>query len=198
MSKRRYEGEQTKNDILAKAKKLFSQKGYAGTSMGDICKATGRSISNVYYYFKNKEDLFLCLTEENVAKWWEELDEIFPKCGSATEKLYAYSNFIARTERPPISVEREFINIVGIDSEAGQRLSRIISNSFERHKEFIAEGIASGEFKDHDLIELTFIVTSIYLGLNRYSSMMDQEARKTLLHRATTLLLQGMGGRNDK
>ncbi|KJS14888.1 MAG: transcriptional regulator [Peptococcaceae bacterium BRH_c4b] len=198
MSKRRYEGEQTKKHIVDKAKILFSQKGYVSTSIQDICAATGCSKGNLYYHFKSKEDLFLCLAEQNFTEWSEQWEKISSEYESITEKLYAYGDFIADIERPLHSIEREFISTVGLDSEAGQKLFAIINISFEKFKKFMSEGIAAGELKNENLFELTFIVSSFYSGLSRYSNLMDKDARKALFHKATTLLLQGIGTRNEK
>lgn len=197
MSKRRYEGEQTKKHIVDKAKILFSRKGYAATSIEDICAATGCSKGNLYYHFKSKEDLFLYQVEQTFKEWWEQWEKISFQYESATEKLYAYGDFIAGLERPLQFAEREFFNIVGTDSEAGQKLLTFINKSFENTKKFISDGIASGEFKNENLFDLTFIVSCFYTGLHRYSVLMDKEAKKALFRKATTLLLQGISTRTE-
>lgn len=192
MSKRRYEGKQTKSDILAKAQTLFSEKGYVATSMDDICNATGRSIGNIYYYFKSKEDLFLYLVEQTFTELGEQWEKISSQYEFVIEKLYAYGDFIAGIERPLYSIEREFISKVGTDSEAGQKFLAIVNKSFENFQELISEGIARGELKNEDLFDLTFIVSSFYSGLSRYSYFMNKDAKKALFLKGTTLLLQGI------
>ncbi len=176
---------------------MFSQKGYAVTSIQDICAAAECSKGNLYYHFKSKEDLFLFLEEQTFTEWWEQWEKISSQYESATGKLYAYGDFIAGIERPLRSAEREFFNIVGTDSEAGQKLLTLINKSFENTKKFTSEGVASGEFKNENLFELTFIVSCFYAGLHRYSFFMDKDARKALFRRATTLLLQGISNRNE-
>jgi AcrR family transcriptional regulator len=44
--------------IIHEAVKLFSSKGYHGTSMRDIMKAAGCTQPTLYYYFDNKQVLF--------------------------------------------------------------------------------------------------------------------------------------------
>lgn len=59
---------QTKNTqeqrerILAVAARLFDEKGYAGTSIEDIAQALEVTKPFVYYYFKNKQEIFETLT----------------------------------------------------------------------------------------------------------------------------------------
>ena len=44
--------------VLASALKAFARRGYAGTSMQDILRATGLSKPTAYYYFQSKAGLF--------------------------------------------------------------------------------------------------------------------------------------------
>jgi AcrR family transcriptional regulator len=59
-------GEQQKDELLEVAIELFAANGYAGTSIRDIAKLTGRSVSNVYHYFRDKESLWLAILEYSV------------------------------------------------------------------------------------------------------------------------------------
>jgi AcrR family transcriptional regulator len=47
-----------KEKIMVKAVELFSEKGYYGTSIREIANAVGCSLPMLYYYFKNKNDLY--------------------------------------------------------------------------------------------------------------------------------------------
>lgn len=59
-------GEQQRDELLEAAIELFAANGYAGTSIRDIAKLTGRSVSNVYHYFADKEALWLAILEYSV------------------------------------------------------------------------------------------------------------------------------------
>lgn len=196
MTKRRYEGEQTKAEILDKARTLFSQKGYAATSMDDICNATGRSIGNVYYYFKSKEELFLYLFEQIVVEIQENLKGTLSNYESVTGKLYAYGDYLADMERPLNSAEREFITKVGTESESGKRFLALINQTFAGFQNLIAEGIARGELINENLFDLSFIISCYYGGLNHYAIFMDKETKKALFRKGTTLLLGGIGAKD--
>jgi TetR/AcrR family transcriptional repressor of nem operon len=50
-------GEQTKREIVEKAAPLFNQKGYEGTSLADLMKATGLQKGGIYRHFSSKEKL---------------------------------------------------------------------------------------------------------------------------------------------
>lgn len=49
--------------ILEAASNLFIKRGYEGTTMQDIAQELGISRSALYYYYKNKEEILVSLTE---------------------------------------------------------------------------------------------------------------------------------------
>lgn len=55
-----------REEFLRVALDLFAKQGFVGTSIRDIAKAMGRSVSNVYYYFETKEDLWLAILEHSI------------------------------------------------------------------------------------------------------------------------------------
>lgn len=55
MKNQKYKAQQ--NEILETARELFWEKGYDGTSLRDIAGSCGFETSNVYYYYKNKEEI---------------------------------------------------------------------------------------------------------------------------------------------
>jgi AcrR family transcriptional regulator len=195
MSKRRYDAAQTKKQILEKVKILFSEKGYAAASIEDIVNATGCSKGNLYYHFKNKEDLFLYLAEQTFEEWWEQWGKISVKYQSVAEKLYAYADYCADNfQRPLNHAGEEFLSRVGRESETGQKFIVIINHYIKSYEELISEGIATGEFKHADVAEMTIIFMSLHNGLNHCFNVMklDKEGMRRLLHNATTLFLHGI------
>ncbi|MFO8193102.1 MAG: TetR/AcrR family transcriptional regulator [Bacillota bacterium] len=54
----------TARNILEAATKFFALKGYHGTSIRDIAKEADISIATLYYYAKNKDDLYCQVFEE--------------------------------------------------------------------------------------------------------------------------------------
>jgi AcrR family transcriptional regulator len=199
MNKRRYEGKQTKKDIVAKAKILFSQKGYTATSMNDICSATGRSIGNIYYHFKSKEDLFIYMAEQVLTEWLEQWEEISVQYKSATEKLYAFANYFVDTnyDRSLNKAGEELINKVGADSEITKKLLAIFSNLFWSFEKLVLEGISKGEFKNENPKELALIILSYHIGLIGNYYFIDKEAMKTLCRKATMLFLEGLSNQEE-
>jgi AcrR family transcriptional regulator len=57
-------GPLTRKQILDASLKLFSEKGFARTSVRDIAQAAGITDAAIYYHFDSKRDLFDALIEE--------------------------------------------------------------------------------------------------------------------------------------
>jgi AcrR family transcriptional regulator len=58
---------ETKERLLRVAIDLFAARGFAGTSIRDIAKAMGMSISNIYHYYGSKEGILLAILDR--ASW---------------------------------------------------------------------------------------------------------------------------------
>jgi AcrR family transcriptional regulator len=73
--------------LLDAAAELFNSKGYAATTVREIVKAAGVTKPVLYYYFKNKEGIFLELMRETYVKFNELVDSVRSEKGSPREKL---------------------------------------------------------------------------------------------------------------
>jgi AcrR family transcriptional regulator len=49
--------------VLKTAAAIFAEKGYHSTSIRDIARATGMSLSGLYYYFRSKEELLYLIQD---------------------------------------------------------------------------------------------------------------------------------------
>ncbi len=66
VERRERERIQRKNDILDAARTLLFQQGLQATSVNAIAKESELSIGTIYFYFKNKEEIFAALQEEGL------------------------------------------------------------------------------------------------------------------------------------
>jgi AcrR family transcriptional regulator len=73
--------------LLSAGREVFGRKGYGGTSVREIVAAAGVTKPVLYYYFRNKEGLYLELFREPFAKLVALLDEVSNGRGSATKRL---------------------------------------------------------------------------------------------------------------
>lgn len=64
MTDRSIKSEPTRERILKAAEALFAERGFAGTSVQDIAAAADANRALLFYYFKNKQQLFDSLLED--------------------------------------------------------------------------------------------------------------------------------------
>jgi AcrR family transcriptional regulator len=69
MTPRMIKKERKAGDITLAALALFSQRGYAATSVDQIAKAAGIGKSTVYEYYATKEDIFIAAINAAMARW---------------------------------------------------------------------------------------------------------------------------------
>ena len=68
----------TKEKILAQALLLFNEQGTKSVSTNHIAKETGISPGNLYYHFKNKEEIIFQL--------WQKMDQNFDCCPAVAQR----------------------------------------------------------------------------------------------------------------
>lgn len=85
---------ETKEKLLASAKSEFMEKGYAKTSLRKICANAGMTTGALYFFFKDKEDLFRSIVEEP----YKELMKMIQMHFTEDTQLLSASNAYAHTE----------------------------------------------------------------------------------------------------
>lgn len=83
------EEHQNRDRILLAAASLFANKGYAGTSVREIVEAAGVTKPTLYYYFKNKEELYTRLMDLAIETFSWVLSQAISRPGTIREQLTA-------------------------------------------------------------------------------------------------------------
>ncbi|MBN2158559.1 MAG: TetR/AcrR family transcriptional regulator [Spirochaetes bacterium] len=112
--------EQKQMDIICAAQSAFAEYGFRKVTMGDIARHLDISRSALYYYYKNKEELFAAVLEHELALYEKELGDLIEQAGTPEEKLVAFgatyvylrSNFINmyKLTYQDMSVSHDIIN----------------------------------------------------------------------------------------
>ncbi|MBT1688825.1 TetR/AcrR family transcriptional regulator [Dawidia soli] len=82
--------EQTRTFIIERTAPVFNMKGYAGTSLSDLEKATGLTKGSIYNNFANKDEVALACFDYNLNMVHTLIQSEMAKADSAREKLVAY------------------------------------------------------------------------------------------------------------
>ncbi len=79
----------TRQKLLEVARELFAHKGLEATTMNDIASTSGRGRRTLYTYFRNKEEIYYAVIEEELERLSEKMDEVVTKEVEPEEKIFA-------------------------------------------------------------------------------------------------------------
>jgi len=165
--------------IIESAIKLFSVKGFEGTSVREIAAEAGVNVAMINYYFGSKEKLFEKVVEHRT----EFLKGVFAdlinnKSLTAIEKI----DFVIDQTIDRKFSDRKFHHLLHRELSLERRpqlrnaISDILLRNMASVKTIIKNGIKEGEFKSVD-VELTM---TTMLGTIHYLLTSDTMCRKIL------------------
>lgn len=84
------DGARSRERILDAAENLLTERGFAGTSIAAVCKASGLPASSIYWYFENKADLAAAVVERATDRWLVDLRASQPGPEAGAEAVTAW------------------------------------------------------------------------------------------------------------
>ncbi|MCM3630556.1 TetR/AcrR family transcriptional regulator [Paenibacillus glycanilyticus] len=194
MNKKKQQTEQTKRKIADAARALFVQKGYKGTSIEDIVKATGCSAGNIYYHFKSKEGLFLHLIEDWNTEWEETWLAKEPQYTTTVDKLYGMAEHLAHDQlnHPLTKAVDEFFYNAEKNPEVEERINEMVKGYIDFNRNLLQRGIDNGEFESANVTGLAIILDSLMYGLNQHTRRMERDEALAAYRLAMDVFLHGI------
>lgn len=193
-----------KAEIMQASKNLFYKKGYLNTTTQDIIKSLNISRGLLYYHFKSKEDILLCIVEKHISPKISQFEAItYDTKLSANEKVVA---FIESTIISESSVEAEDYAVQdAIDlpendfmmDKINHKMSYIMADYFS---DIIKQGNEEGVFKvEHPKETADFLMTAYTFVIND-SSLHGNEIEKAIiyLNAFKQLLITSLGSKDLK
>ena len=193
-------GEKNKEKlILDAAVALFTAQGFVATRMEDVAKSAGISKGLTYFYYKNKEDLFMALTK----KAFEHLKEEFRESLRAKGKngLEMVTDLVQRiwkfSKEQPVFYQSilHFLDLVKkyTSPELKKQINPLILDSIHFHKllelqleptrlgiQMVSQGIKDGSIRPELQAEITFYtIWSMTLGFEKMEGPISFEGKET-------------------
>ncbi|MBY9078390.1 TetR family transcriptional regulator [Paenibacillus sp. HN-1] len=193
MTKRSYDSEQVRHDVLREAEALFSRKGYIATSISDISKAAGHSKGHIYYHFKSKEELFVVLAQQTIRSWGERWEERAAACGSAVEKVYAIADFVMDNyQQDLLKAGQELAALPDVQPSTLQALYGLAATPVAAYRSIIAEGMDAGLFGKGDPDRLSMLLGAWLGGLNVFVHTLDREILRSLYRETAKMFVKAV------
>ena len=144
--------------LLNSALELFTRRGYAATSVREICLAAGVTKPVLYYYFKSKEGLYLQLMEDSLSRFETMLADPGGFGGSALQRVVHFCQNVFDTTVQQLPLVKLLYSIYfGAPQGAPpfdleqyyDRMLLVIST-------LIQEGIAAGEIRSGNVNDMVW------------------------------------------
>jgi AcrR family transcriptional regulator len=143
-------GADRRRDIVSAAARVFRRRGLAATGMREIASELGMAVGNLYYYFRDKEELIAFVQEDALAALLALADRVTALPRPAEEQLYELivGHVVHLNEGTPGAVAH-------LEVEAlGERVRPFVQerrDAYERRfRELIEAGVASGRLRPLD------------------------------------------------
>lgn len=192
-------GEKNKEKlILDAAVFLFTSKGYTATRMEDVAKKAGISKGLTYFYYKNKEDLFMALTKKAFDQFKEEFRESYRLKGKSG--LEMLTDLVQRVwtfaKEQPVYYQAilHFLDLMKkyTDPALKQQIDPQVLESVHFHKllelhhepskigiQMVSQGIKDGSIRPELQPEITFFtIWSMIIGFEKLSGPVAYENKE--------------------
>jgi len=156
-------------EVLKKAKELFCEKGYNGTSMDDLVQATGLSRSSIYDTFGDKHGLFLKSLNQYRCAQQGDLEKQCAKSDSPKKKIrsvfdYTIKDILSDKDRKGCLLINVSMELSAVDKE----VAAVSISNMEELEQFFSSLAKEGQTKG----EISKKFTPKALGRHLYSSLM--------------------------
>ena len=195
------ENESVRHRLLAAATDLFTQKGYAATTVREIVGAAGVTKPVLYYYFRNKEGIYLELMGEAFARVDGLIAGIAGDQGSAAQRLLrlcdrAYTLF---TEKVKV-VRVMYAIYYGPHQGAPFFDFDAYHHKFlEGVRRLIEEGIREGEFRKGNPDDMAWaVIGAINVAMEIHLGHPELQLGREGLARVLKLIFQGISAEKGR
>lgn len=159
------------DEALQKAKELFREKGYNGTSMGELVKATGLNRSSLYDTFGDKHSLYIQSLQHYQKEMQDSLAEQLKKMDSPRKKIrqlfhHTVQQILKDPRRKGCFMVNATTELANLDKEIEQLASTNLENMEQQFYQWVKEGQDMGEInKTHSPKALARFLFNSFSGL---------------------------------
>ncbi len=193
--------------IVRAARARFLAEGVDGASLRTIARDAGTNVGMVFYYFPNKDDLFLAVVEEVYAKLLADLGEALGGDGPVRDRLVRVFVRLGEATDDELEVVRLVVREVLLSSERFRRVfARMQRGHLRMLLEALGEGVRRGEV-DPQLPPALLLIATLALGAGpqlfrraagREAPFRALPAPKMLAEISAELLFRAIGPRRPR
>jgi len=170
----------TRVDILKSAAAAFRKLGYHGATVEQIAAALHMKKGNLYYYFKNKEEILFACHQYSLDRLMQLLHEVQHSGLSADEKLRRLVDAFVHTILDELHGTALFLDLEAL-TPAHLKAAIMRRDEFERGvRDVLAEGMKGGIFAEGDPKLLAFAMFGAVNWIPRWYKPEGAASSKTI------------------
>ena len=182
-----------KTELTRQAARLFAQKGYHGTSIGDLAEAMGVQKGSLYAHIDSKEDLLWQVASDGAAAFHAALDAV-PDDAPAVERVRAALRAHLRVVADQLDIATVFVREWRYLDGRRRELFVVERRRYEeRFRAIFREGRERGELRT-DLDDATAALLMLSAANWAYTWLRPGAETDELADRFYALLIDGMRG----
>ena len=168
----------SKEQILEAAMKVFVKNGFAQTRMEDIAEVSGLSKGAIYHHYDSKKDLFLALID-----FWEEyfFFKVFFNKNIESKKSEDLLRAMAKdmietfkTKKYVLLAELEFWSLANHDEDVRSKTEALYIKLMKLIRSIISKGVKTNEFKQLNVDVAALSVMTSLQGVIWFSIFQDK------------------------
>jgi TetR/AcrR family transcriptional regulator len=187
--------------LLSCATQVFTRKGYTATTVREIVEAAGVTKPVLYYYFRNKEGIYLELIREAFARFDALLDTSRGQRGSATERLLRLSDQVFSLFMEKIEVARLMYSIYYGPPQGAPffDFDTYHLKFQDAMRRLVKEGIRKGELDRGNANDMVWaIIGAVNVAMEVRLCHPDMGIERKRLDRILKLIFQGISAQRSK
>ena len=168
--------EDVKNKIGKAAMQCFAKFGLDKTTLGDIAKVVGLNKATLYYYYKNKEDIFLEIAVSEGEEYLAKLQQQTVRKKGIENQIWFYM----------LSRFNYYKNVLNMNRVSSETLNKILPKFFElydsmmkQEKKFLSQLIENA-IKNEELVKANSTKIASTL-INLSDALKHSEEQKSIL-----------------
>lgn len=167
-----------RQEVINAARQLFQQYGLFKTTMEDIARLLNKGKSTLYYYYKNKDEIFEAVVNQEIQEVFNEIRSATGQEETGEDKLRVYFTAVIS------SIQKRILLYRIIKGEIGENLKSIVNLKYSMDskevlfiKEILQVGIDRGEWISEIEQELDLMAYAIVSALRSISLDLVVEER---------------------
>lgn len=191
--RRKRHKEQTIARIIDAGVKLFQEKGYARTSVEDICQLAGVSKGGFYWHFSGKKDVYLYMLTRSIDALIQERDRLKEDVRKRSEHIRYLLQSAAYHRLRLLRLDAADVwSAHGHEHRFAESLRQEWMRYHDVWRDLLFEGIIRQEFQPVDIEHYTYFLIALIEGLEREDGTLTPERREALLDRGIHFFLQAL------